>query len=44
MGSSEDAVNYDIPADKYLPLSAGKTFWDEGQYENIVKRLENGRR
>lgn len=29
---------------KYPPLQSGKTFWDDSQYEAIVKRLENGKR
>lgn len=29
---------------KYSLLTHGKTFWDEGQYETILKRIENGKK
>lgn len=44
MEKSQDSLKNQIPPQKYLPLSGGKTFWDDGQYEPVAKRLENGKR
>ncbi|XP_067952191.1 protein kinase C and casein kinase substrate in neurons protein 2-like [Watersipora subatra] len=37
-------VGQDIFSHKYIPLPAGKTFWDEGQFETVAKRIENGKK
>jgi len=42
--ASGSYFNFVIPCDKYLPIPENKTFWDEGQYDATVKRLENGKR
>ncbi|KAF6028577.1 PACSIN3 [Bugula neritina] len=42
--ASGSYFNFVIPCDKYLPIPENKTFWDEGQYDPTVKRLENGKR
>lgn len=28
----------------YPSLQCGKTFWDDSQFENVVKRLERGKK
>lgn len=29
---------------KFLPLPDGKTFWDDGNFDVIVKRIEQGKK